>query len=510
VAPPDTSPSREPASRSFSIRTYGCQMNVHDSQKIANLLHHAGYAAASSEDEADLLLINTCSIRDKAENRLYSDLGTLGEWKALRPGRSVGVGGCVAQQVGDRIMKRFGHVDFVFGTHNVRLVPAMARACERGERSVRIDEDRSQARFDLPERHPAYEGQQPGRAFVTVMEGCDMYCSFCIVPLTRGREISRPAGEILREVEGLAQRGVQEITLLGQTVNAYGRHDLRRNAGEGATAIEFAQLLRQLDATPGIQRIRYTSPHPLFYDDALIQAHGELESLCPHVHLPMQSGSSEVLERMRRRYTREQYLDVVRRLREARPDIAVTSDIIVGFPGETESQFVETLEVAAEAGFVDSYSFKFSPRPGTKAEQLGDPVSAEEAQRRLSRLQDLQRSLTLNHHRSRVGAVVEILVEGASRRGEGQLRGRDPHHRLVNVNLDLEGHGSGDVDRPPAPEPGSFATVSIVDATPHSLIGELAPGQIPRSPLKDPLGFADERQRNAVLMGSGGDLPLVS
>ncbi|MBW2274934.1 MAG: tRNA (N6-isopentenyl adenosine(37)-C2)-methylthiotransferase MiaB [Deltaproteobacteria bacterium] len=514
-------------SRSFVIRTYGCQMNVHDSQKIENLLHHAGYTAAPSEDDADLLLINTCSIRDKAENQLYSDLGRLGVWKAERPGRSVGVGGCVAQQVGDRVMKRFPQVDFVFGTHNVRLVPAMAHAAEQGDRSVRVDENRSQARFDLPERHPAYEGPQAGRAFVTVMEGCDMYCSFCIVPLTRGREISRPASAILREVEVLAERGVREVTLLGQTVNAYGRHDLRRGESESAGTVAFAELLRRIDAIPGIERIRYTSPHPLFFDDALIRAHGELESLCPHVHLPLQSGSNEVLERMRRRYTREQFLDIVLRLREARPDIALTSDVIVAFPGESESQFAETLEVVDEAGFVDSFSFKFSPRPGTGAEQLGqEGLGGEEAQRRLARLQELQRGLTLTHHRSRVGAVVEILVEGESRRGGGQLSGRDPHHRLVNVNLAADAQrgaspapqpGSVLAPRPGsklAPQPGSKLKVVLVEATPHSLIGELAAPEIslssPPSPLKGSSRLADERSRNVVLEGQAGDLPLVS
>jgi tRNA-2-methylthio-N6-dimethylallyladenosine synthase len=342
------------------------------------------------------------------------------------------------------------------------------------------------------------------------MEGCDMYCSFCIVPLTRGREISRPADAILREVEGLAERGVREVTLLGQTVNAYGRHDLRRDQSAGAGTLAFAELLARLDAVPGIERIRYTSPHPLFYDDALIRAHGELASLCPHVHLPLQSGSNAVLERMRRRYTREEFLDIVRRLRAARPDIALTSDIIVAFPGESESQFAETLEVVAEAGFVDSYSFKFSPRPGTRAEQLGSPVSAEEAQRRLARLQELQRGLTLTHHRSRVGAVVEILVEGESRRGGGQLRGRDPHHRLVNVDVQPDARS----EESPAPRPGSLVAVEIVEATPHSLIGELPAPEIsrssPPSPLKGKPRSADQRQRNAALDGPGGDLPLVS
>jgi len=455
--------------RRFLIKTYGCQMNVHDSQKVANLLHHAGYTAAARADDADLLVVNTCSIREKAENQLYSDLGALRRWKAERPGRILGVGGCVAQQVGDGLLRRFAHLDFVFGTHNLRWVPHMVAAAEEGGRSARLEEDRSLDRFDLPERHPGIRSAAGASAFLTVMEGCDMFCSFCIVPLTRGREISRPAGEILAEAEALVAGGVQELTLLGQTVNAYGRHDVGRGRTLARGTMAFAQLLGELDALPGLERIRYASPHPLFFDDDLIRAHGELESLCPHVHLPVQSGSSRLLERMRRRYTRERYLEIVAALRAARPDIAITTDLIVGFPGETQEDFEATLSLIEEARFVDHFSFKYSPRPGTAAAaEASQAAPAEVAQCRLEAVQSLQRSLTLAYHRARVGSTTEALIEGQSRRGGGQVCGRDPYHRVVNVATEAT-----------APVPGARVAVEIVEATPHSLIGRPLASPLP-------------------------------
>ncbi len=449
----------------FSIRTYGCQMNVHDTAKVANLLHHAGFGAAPAEDQAELLLINTCSIREKAEHKLYSDLGALRAWKSERPGRVLAVGGCVAQQEGDALLRRFGHVDFVFGTHNLRLVPELVAAARTGERTARVDEVRSQARFDLPERHPLLSSATPGRALLTVMEGCDMFCSFCIVPTTRGREISRPAASILAEAREQTEHGAHELTLLGQTVNAYGRHDLRRDRAAAAGTLAFGELLTALAQIPGVARLRYLSPHPIFFDDALIRAHAEIPALCPHVHLPLQSGSDRVLEGMRRRYTAREYVEVAGRLRAARPEIALSTDVIVGFPGETGADFEATLAVMREVAFVDSYSFKYSPRPGTAAATAPDQVAPEVAQERLERLQALQRELTLSAHRARLGLDVEVLVEGASRRrgaGETQQRGRTSDHRLVNFRAG-----------PVPAAPGALVRVRIVDVTPHSLIGEL-------------------------------------
>jgi tRNA-2-methylthio-N6-dimethylallyladenosine synthase len=461
-------------------------MNVHDSEKLLNLLCHDGWQPTEALEAADLLIVNTCSIRDKAEHRLYSDLGLLREWKRASPGRLLGVGGCVAQQVGDRLLRRFPQVDFVFGTHNLRWVPAMVEAASRGARTAHTEESRGRERFDLPDRHPDLEPATPGRAWLTVMEGCDLFCSFCIVPLTRGREVSRPAAAILREAALLAESGVREVTLLGQTVNAYGRQEQRR--AEGGDTLGFAALITRLAGIPGLSRIRYTSPHPAFFDDALIRAHGELPALCPHVHLPLQSGSDAVLARMRRRYDARSYLDLVARLREARPDLALTTDLIVGFPGESEADFQATLALVREVGFVDAFIFKYSPRPGTAAARHPDPVAPELAQARLETLQELQRGLTLAAHRARVGEQTEVLVEGPSRRGGGQGSGRDPYHRVVNFAVAEDG----------APAPGELAPMQLVEATPHSLIGEpIAPGLLP-APLRGAPGRADETSWRSV------------
>ena len=499
------------SSRRFYIRTYGCQMNVLDSQKVAALLCASGYGAAAEPEDADLLIVNTCSIRDKAEQRLYGDLGRLRAWKADRPGRVIGVAGCVAQQEGDAILRRFAAVDFVYGTHNLRLVPVLVAAAERGERGLRTDENRSLARFDLPQHHPDLPSATPGRAFVTVMEGCDMFCTFCVVPRTRGREISRPAAAIADEVRELAAVGVREITLLGQTVNAYGRQDLRRGKAAAAGTESFAALLHRLAREPGIERIRYTSPHPSFFDGDLVTAHRELANLCPHVHLPAQSGSDAVLARMRRPYSAAAYRTLCDRLRTARPDVALTTDLIVGFPGETDADFRATLALVAEVGFVDAYTFKYSPRPGTPAADYADPVEPAVAQARLEELQDLQRSVTLAAHRARVGGETEVLVEGASRKfraasrrraqaiepGAGQASGRDPYHRVVNLAAEAEWQA------------GDLVRVRVVEATPHSLIGE--PLGAPRrfiapNPVKNPASHADEGE----CPGAGFSLSTIS
>jgi tRNA-2-methylthio-N6-dimethylallyladenosine synthase len=318
------------------------------------------------------------------------------------------------------------------------------------------------------------------------MEGCDMFCSFCVVPTTRGREISRPAAGILEEARQLVGRGACEITLLGQTVNAYGRHDLKRDRAAQAGTMAFADLLARLDEIPGLERIRYTSPHPLFFDAALISAHAELDSVCPHVHLPMQSGSNRILEAMRRRYDRDRFLEICAALRSAVPDIAITSDIIVAFPGETEADFEDTLSLVREARLVDSYSFKYSARPDTAAAELPGRVDAAEAQRRLVALQAVQRELTIAYHRSRVGQSTRVLVEGESRRGGGQLCGRDPHHRVVNLS------GFSGVE---SPAPGELIAVDVVEVTPHSLIAA-------------PAGTADAKA--AVSPGNAGRIDTLT
>ncbi len=444
--------------RRFHLRTFGCQMNQHDAQKISNLLLHEGFSATEEVGSADLVLIHTCSVRDKAEQKLYSELGALSPLKQRSAGLIIGVGGCVAQQEGDRLLARFPHLDFVFGPQNIVHLPSMIGAAHV-QRSLRVDySEDPQERFELPERHPEYTSPTPGRAFVTVMEGCDLFCSFCVVPRTRGREVSRPSESILGEVRALAERGVIEVTLLGQTVNAYGRPRPGRVAGE----VAFAELIRAVAAVPGIQRVRFTSPHPFFVGDDLIACYADVPELCPHLHLPVQSGSSRVLAAMRRRYDRDDYLQRVERLRQARTDLALTTDVIVGFPGETREDFEQTLSLVRELGFVDSFSFKYSPRPGTPAVRGGlEPIVPAETQSRLEELQALQRSLTLAAHERRVGSSVRVLVEGDSRHGGGQRCGRCPYNRIVNFSS-------------PEPVPaGTLVDVDIHGATPHSLLGEV-------------------------------------
>jgi tRNA-2-methylthio-N6-dimethylallyladenosine synthase len=332
-------------------------------------------------------------------------------------------------------------------------------------RSLRIDyEADPQQRFELPERHPEFAAPRPGRAFVTVMEGCDLFCAFCVVPRTRGREVSRSSESILAEVQAAAQRGVVEVTLLGQTVNAYGRARPGRAVGE----IPFAELLRRVAEVSGIERVRFTSPHPMFVTPDLVRAYAEEPRICPHLHLPVQSGSSRVLAAMNRRYDRQTYLSIVADVRKARSDVAITTDLIVGFPGETRADFSQTLSLMSEVGFADSFSYKYSERPGTPILRRSEtPVPAEEAQARLEELQSLQRQLTLQAHRARVGETCRVLVDGPSRKGGLQQSGRCPQNRVVNFTAS------------PPPRPGTLAEVRIVDCTPHSLLAEVQSTESP-------------------------------
>ena len=442
----------------FQIRTFGSQMNQHDAEKMSNLLYHEGLRPTASADEADLILVHTCSIREKAEHKLYSELGALLGRKRREPGLIVGVGGCVAQQEGGELLRRFPGLDFVFGPQNLVHLPTLISNARARVRDLRVDyDDVPTERFELPERHPEYSSPTPGRAFVTVMEGCDLFCSYCVVPRTRGREVSRPSPAILDEVAGLGRRGFVEVTLLDQTVNAYGRRRPGRVDGE----LPFGELIRHVASTPGIERVRFTSPHPSFVTPDLLDAYAEVPELCPHIHLPVQSGSTRVLKEMNRRYDRDEYLRIVSELRRARPDLAITTDFIVGFPGETAADFAETLSLLREVAFVDSFSFKYSERPGTPAERRGlAGVDATESQARLEELQAAQRELTLRAHQKRIGEVVPVLVEGASRRGPPQLRGRDQYNRIVNFVASR------------SLAEGAIHDVEITAATPHSLLGQ--------------------------------------
>jgi len=431
--------------RSVFIKTFGCQMNAVDSARMLSLMSSAEYGAAETLEEADLVLLNTCSIREKADQKIYSDLGTLRRWKQRRPGRIVGVGGCLAQQDGEALRKRAPHVDIVFGTHNLADLPDMVRRAERRLPTLALGMEDGIAHWDVVPYLPAGAVS----AMVVIMQGCDNFCAYCVVPLVRGREASRPAADILSEVRALAERGVAEIILLGQNVNSYGKKE-----GE----IPFHELLRRISGIEGVSRIRFVTSHPRDLDDRTIRLFEEIETLCPHVHLPLQSGSDRVLAAMGRGYTRGEYLGKIEALRRVRPGMAFSSDFIVGFPGETGRDFLETLAVMGEIRFDSSFSFRFSPRPGTRAADMEGKVDPRESSERLRRLQELQTAHTGEILAAQVGRKVEVLVEGASTRDPGMRCGRTACNKTVNFTP-----GSGD---------GPFRSVLVTGAGTHSLVGE--------------------------------------
>src|SRR5213592_482170 len=396
------------------IETYGCQMNVADSELIVGVLVREGFVRTDDPAAADVLLVNTCAVRDHAEQRVLSRLGELKGFK--RPGRVLGVVGCMAQRLGPRLLERVPQVDLVIGPDGYRGLPELIARAHQGERTAEVE-------FKTWEH---YEDVPPARservsAFVTVQRGCDYRCTFCIVPMTRGAERSRKLGDVVREVRDLAAAGTTEVTLLGQTVNSYhdGEHD-------------FADLLCAVGAVPGIRRLRFTSPYPTDFADRVLAALAGTPTVCEHVHLPVQSGSSRVLKRMLRRYDRERYLAVVAALRGAVPGIALTTDIIVGFPGETEDDFQETLSLVEEVGFDDAYTFKFSPREATPATRLKDPVPDETAGERLQRLVALVRRLARQRNVALIGTSHEVLVEGRAKRGD-LLQGRTRTNKVALI-----------------------------------------------------------------------------
>jgi tRNA-2-methylthio-N6-dimethylallyladenosine synthase len=431
--------------RSVYIETFGCQMNVVDSGRMLALLSGEGYGIAPSLEEADIVLLNTCCIREKADQKVYSELGGLRRWKRLRPGRIVGVGGCLAQKAGEKLRKRAPHVDVVFGTHNIVRLPGLLRKAERGEPAVELAMERDPSHWDVP----PYLPEGAASAMITIMQGCDNFCAYCIVPSVRGREVSRPSAGVVEEARSLAERGVREIVLLGQNVNSYGKKE-----GE----IPFPGLLRLLARIEGISRIRFITSHPRDLDDRTIGLFSETEKLCPHLHLPIQSGSDRVLAAMGRGYTRREYLSKIEALRKARPGIAFSSDFIVGFPGETEDDFQETLSIMEDVRYDSAFSFCFSPRPGTRAAGMEGRVDPAESRERLRRLQALQGRHARERLAAAVGGKFEVLLEGASARDPGMLCGRTPCHKMVNFT---PGGGSG-----------PLRTVKVVSAGEHTLTGE--------------------------------------
>lgn len=427
-APIPASAPATAAARVF-IKTFGCQMNAYDSSKMADVLKAShGYEQTQDMDAADLVLLNTCSVREKASEKVFSDLGRLKAWKAARPGRIVGVGGCVASQEGEAIAQRAPVVDLVFGPQTLHRLPQMLDETRRTQRpsiDVRFPEIE---KFDrLPE--PRAEGPS---AFVSIMEGCSKYCTFCIVPYTRGEEISRPLDDVLAEVDALVSQGVREVTLLGQNVNAYAG----RIGGEGAESgtCDLALLIHILARFEGLGRIRYTTSHPAHFTDALIDAYGTEPKLATVLHLPVQSGSDRILAMMKRGYTKAEFLAKIRRLRAIRPGISVSTDLIVGFPSETDEDFDATMDLVEQARIDFAYSFVYSPRPGTPAANLRDGVPAEVKQARLERLQKRVSEIGQAYAAGLVGSTQRVLVEGPSRRGHGQLTGRTECNRSINFD----------------------------------------------------------------------------
>ena len=452
--------AQRPGGKLF-IRTFGCQMNEYDSSKMADVLRAShGFEPAATPEEADVLLLNTCSIREKAQEKVFSLLGRWRELKAARPGVVIGVGGCVASQEGEAILQRAPFVDLVFGPQTLHRLPEMLEDVRgRGRPAVDVSFPEIEKFDRLPE--PRAEGPT---AFVSVMEGCSKYCSFCVVPYTRGEEVSRPFDDVIVEVAQLAAQGVREINLLGQNVNAY-----RGPMHDGTTA-DLAALIRFVAAVDGIDRIRFTTSHPVEFTDSLVEAYAEVPELAPFLHLPVQSGSDRVLAMMKRGHTALEYRQKIRRVREARPGISISSDFIVGFPGETRHDFDQTMQLIEDVGFDQSFSFIYSRRPGTPAASLPDDVAAAEKQRRLALLQHRVSQQAAAISAAMVGGVERVLAERPSRKSPRQLAGRTGNMRWVNFDGD-----AGLI--------GRFVDVQITEALPNSLRGRVVAVEdaLPRS-----------------------------
>ena len=433
------------------IKTFGCQMNEYDSDKMADVLRAShGFERTQSAEEADVLLLNTCSIREKAQEKVFSQLGMWRELKEARPGIVIGVGGCVASQEGEALRLRAPFVDIVFGPQTLHRLPAMLDDVRRRQSSVIDISFPEIEKFDaLPE--PRAEGPT---AFVSIMEGCSKYCTFCVVPYTRGEEVSRPFDDVIAEVVSLAHQGVREVTLLGQNVNAY------RGVMHDGEIADLALLISYLAAIEGIDRIRYTTSHPVEMTDSLIQAYAEVPELVGHLHLPVQSGSDRILAQMKRGHTVLEYKDRIRRLRAARPNLSLSSDFIIGFPGESDEDFEATMQLIEDIGFDMSFSFVFSPRPGTPAATLPDDVPLDVKKQRLARLQNRIQEMADQISRDMVGSIQTVLVDRPSRKDPKQISGRTENNRVVN----FDGEAS---------LIGQFVTVRITEALPNSLRGEL-------------------------------------
>ena len=439
------------AGRTYQVRTYGCQMNVHDSERLSGLLEDAGYVPVADGVVADVVVFNTCAVRENADNKLYGNLSHLVPVKAENPGMQIAVGGCLAQKDQGTILAKAPNVDVVFGTHNIGSLPILL------ERARALDE----AQVEILESLETFPSALPSKrdsafsAWVSVSVGCNNTCTFCIVPALRGKEKDRRPGDILNEIQVLVDQGVLEVTLLGQNVNAYGSEFGDREA--------FSKLLRACGEIDGLERVRFTSPHPRDFTDDVIAAMAETANVMPQLHMPLQSGSDEVLQRMRRSYRQDRYLGIIEKVRAAMPDAAITTDIIVGFPGETEADFEQTLHVVREARFAAAFTFQYSKRPGTPAAEMPDQIPQAVVTERYNRLLDTVNEVTLAENQAQVGREVEVLIsvgEGKKDAATARISGRAPDNRLVHVALDAT---------MPAPRPGDMVTAEITHAAPHHL-----------------------------------------
>jgi tRNA-2-methylthio-N6-dimethylallyladenosine synthase len=473
------------SARTYEVRTYGCQMNVHDSERLSGLLEGAGYVRPADGEQADVVVFNTCAVRENADNRLYGNLGHLKPVKDAHPGMQIAVGGCMAQKDRGEVVRRAPWVDVVFGTHNIGALPVLLeRARVNAEAQVEIAESLEVFPSTLPSRR-----ESAYAAWVAISVGCNNTCTFCIVPSLRGREKDRRPGDILAEVEALVAEGVLEVTLLGQNVNAYGVEFGDRQA--------FAHLLRACGDIDGLERVRFTSPHPADFTDDVIAAMAETPNVMPQLHMPLQSGSDRVLRAMRRSYRAERYLGIIDRVRASMPDAAITTDIIVGFPGETDDDFAMTLDVVRRARFASAFTFQYSPRPGTPAASYADQVPPEVVRERYLALQELSDEIAWTEGRAIVGRQVELLVaEGEGRKDVAteRLSGRAPDNRLVHFTPGAE-----------LPRPGDMVTVEVTYAAPHHLVSDLPASGLRRTRAGD----AWESRQNSPADSAAAPQPVL-
>jgi tRNA-2-methylthio-N6-dimethylallyladenosine synthase len=482
----DPSAVETTAPRTYEVRTYGCQMNVHDSERLTGLLEDAGYLPAPDDTHADVVVFNTCAVRENADNKLYGNLGHLAPVKAANPGMQIAVGGCLAQKDRGEITKKAPWVDVVFGTHNIGSLPVLLeRARIQEEAQVEILESLEVFPSTLPtKRESAYA------AWVSISVGCNNTCTFCIVPALRGKEKDRRPGEILAEIRALVDEGVTEVTLLGQNVNSYGV--------EFGDRLAFGKLLRACGEIDGLERVRFTSPHPKDFTDDVIAAMAETRNVMPQLHMPLQSGSDKVLKDMRRSYRQEKFLGIIDRVRAAIPDAAITTDIIVGFPGETEEDFLETMRVVELARFSGAFTFQYSKRPGTPAAVLEDQVPKHVVQDRYERLVALADDIAWSENKRLVGRTVELMVaEGEGRKDAAthRLSGRGPDNRLVHFTA--VDHG----DRPIDVRPGDMVEVDITYAAPHHLVSDAPVRSVRRTRAGDAWAARTATAAPGVLLG---------